>query len=133
MKKYYEFVNHLNENVDLIDQMPSDEELKVLYPHINYPGPRREQWYQDAKAQQEQSKNRKEMRAFEVGMMQERDKKELLSRLSDMITMAHKDPSSTFMEELMTLMYSHKELIRDISFGKDMKSKGDGIKVVGDF
>jgi len=126
MKKYSEYVNFLLENTD-IPNMPNDEELERLYPEIDYPGPRREQWYRDQQAKGRKSEIGEDARRKELEDLKEREKKELLTRISDMIAKAYQpikneDPqkqielqekASKFIPELLALIESHPELVRD--------------------
>lgn len=110
MKKYLEYVA-LKEN----EEYPFDEELKKMYPDLEYPGQRKHQWHNDNMAKTTRAQTQRDNSNTEIDQLREREKKELLVRLSDMLAVAYKNENEDFIEELTALIENYPELVRDIN------------------
>lgn len=99
----------LNEDLEI----PSDETLKGTYPDLEYPGQRKQQWYNDQKAKSHKAKSVDMNKNKSLTDLKDTEKKELLTRISDMIAVSHSKGDDRFIKELMDLLDSHPDLVRD--------------------
>lgn len=128
MKNYSQYVNHIKES--LYGEVPSDEELKVMYPGYDTYAQRAMRWKQDREiALRDKEAMRLGQEDLALSMVSERNN--ILSKLGGMIAKAQREDKS-FMEELLSLMEKYSHLIEDTSFkAQPMTRGGKPAKVVG--
>jgi len=118
MKKYSEYVNFLSENEDVL--IPDDAILKTLYPELDYPGQRKQQWYQDTMSKKMRTKSEIEYTGRDIPAMQKDEVVILNSKITHMITRASATNNSEFIEEVMSLIESYPELLVGLKLGNEI-------------
>ena len=130
MKKYSEYVNFLSESADLV--IPDDAILKTLYPDLEYPGQRQQQWYQDERAKRMRAETEVESSGSDIPGLRKEEVNVLNSKITHMITRASVTGNDEFIEEVMALIEGYPELLVGLKLGNEIITTDSNIKVVGD-
>lgn len=128
MKNYSEYIKQLNEG--LWDEMPSDEELKIKYPHLETPLQRAREWQKEYN-RTEKEKEMTSLSKEKLGLDLKKEREEILFKLNPMLINAQKkDPS--FLDKLFSLMGEYPHLAEDQSIRRNPVDKfGNPVKVIG--
>lgn len=119
MKNYQAYVKHLKENYDnpLDLTIPGDDELLSLYPELE-PWQARQKWYNERSAEIDRSRERSQSMDDSIQALKIRERKEILSKLSDMIALAQRTEDDQFLSELISLMEKYPNLVRKVDTTK---------------
>ena len=115
MKKYAEYIKVLNEQ-----EFPDDETLAAQYPHLEYPGQRKQQWHIDQEATALRKNSEAEAESNNLEVLKGYQKTEIISKVSHMVTRAIAIDNSEFLDDLISLMQKYSDLLKGLKVGAEV-------------